>query len=83
MAVSEDVDPYVRTMSGTEAPGPGWDFVWTVAIMGAALGCVAVLVSSGDSVGWTLAWPLIPLVTVAVEHRRRRRRTTTERLDHP
>jgi len=53
---------------------PTWEFVWTVVLLGAALGFIAILVTSGDELTWLLAWPFIPVAAVAGERWRRRKR---------
>jgi hypothetical protein len=71
---SELENPYRPPATGSEPTAPPWGFVWAIAVLGAALGFIAVLVSSGNDVTWLLAWPFIPLVAVAAERWRRRER---------
>ena len=71
---SELENPYRSPTKSSGPTAPTWAFVWAVALLGAALGVIAVLVSSGSDVTWLLAWPFIPLVAVAGERWRRRAR---------
>jgi hypothetical protein len=69
------LDPY-RPPGGYREPSrPTWELVWSVAVSGAMLGLMAVLVSSSGHLTWLLAWPLVPLVTVASARWRRRDRS--------
>jgi hypothetical protein len=69
----ERENPYRPLTIEPEPTAPSWEFVWTVALLGAALGLLAILVSSGGELTWLLAWPFVPVASVAGERWRRRK----------